>query len=104
MLKNTTLTLPVFLMIVSCGFPPATNDYLEKLEKLAIKIEQLSQQSTICQSDVDQIERRYGHLAPGKNTYVEFEFSDQQAAQFQQLIKRIETANRDIVSKGNPNC
>lgn len=104
-IKLTQFLLIVSLLTLSaCGFPRAADDYLEKLESLAVKIEQLAQQPAVCQSHVDQIEYRYGHLAPGKNTYLEADFTPDESHQFQQLIERIEAANKKIVRKGQPDC
>lgn len=98
------LTLLTLLTLSACGFPRAADDYLNKLSALATKIETLSEQSTICQSDVDHIEQRYGYLAPGKNTSLEFDFTEQEAKQFQRLIEKIEKANADIIRKGDRTC
>ncbi|MBL4742248.1 MAG: hypothetical protein CMF12_01710 [Idiomarina sp.] len=103
--KLTTLLMAISLLTLSaCGFPRAADDYLEKLESLAVKIEQLAQQPSVCQSQVNKIEYRYGHLAPGKNTYLEADFTPDESRQFHQLIERIEAANKKIIRKGNPDC
>ena len=94
----------VVLSLSGCGFPRPADDYLQKLSALAKKIEQLAEQPNVCQSQVDRIEYRYGYLAPGKNTFLEADFSEQESRQFHQLIERIERANRVIIRKGNPDC
>lgn len=92
------------LMLSACGFPRPADDYLQKLTSLAERIETLAAQPSVCQSQVDRIEYRYGHLAPGKNTFLEADFTEQESRQFHHLIDRIERANRTIIRKGNPDC
>ncbi len=85
------------LSLSSCEFPRAAEDYLHKLEQLA-------DQQRICMSAITKLEQRYDYLAPGKNSYLEFDFTDQEAERFEQLNRRIEQANRKIVQKGNADC
>ena len=92
------------LFLSSCEFPRAAEDYLHKLEQLANKIEQLARQERICMSAITKLEQRYDYLAPGKNSSLEFDFTDQEAERFEQLNRRIEQANRKIVQKGNADC
>lgn len=104
MLLKPIIPLLALMSLAACDFPRAAEDYLDKLATLANKIENLSQQATVCQSDVDRLEDRYGYLAPGKNTTLEFDFSVEEAARFQRLIERIEQANTRIIRKGNSDC
>lgn len=107
MLKTLCLlftTLTITLSLSACGFPHATDNYLQKLTALATKIEALAEQSSVCQSQIDRIEARYGHLAPGKNTFLELDFTESESRRFHQLIDRIEAANKKIIRKGERDC
>lgn len=92
------------LLLSGCSYPRMAADYIRKLEDLTVTIETLAEQDTVCMSKVDKLEDRYDYLAPGKNTYLEFDFTEQEAARFEQLNQRLQAAYQRITKKGDINC
>ncbi|MGM0526755.1 MAG: hypothetical protein ACQEQ8_11270 [Pseudomonadota bacterium] len=103
-IRRITIGLLFGVMLTACGQPRIVTDYLEKLEGLAHHVEALAEQPKVCMSSISKVEERYGYLAPGKNTYLEYQFTPAEARRFDALVSRIEQANRVIRKRGDDNC
>lgn len=101
---SRVLFLITALLVTGCSFPRIELDYLNKLERLANEVETISQQPTVCMSEITRVEQQYGYLAPGHNTYLEKDFTAAEQARFERLVKRIEAANKKVIRKGDATC
>lgn len=103
-IRRITIGVLFGVLLTACGQPKIVTDYLEKLDGLAQHVEALAEQPKVCMSSISEVEERYGYLAPGKNSYLEYQFTPAEARRFDALVSRIEQANRVIRKRGDHSC